>query len=198
MNPYDILGVSVDATLDEIKKAYRTKSKTMHPDRGGNEQEFAELTEAYEILSDTEKRSFYDKNGRSSDSMKHLITLAETVFKEALGWDRTDIKNGINCVLDKKIDFLNNQLKHLSSGLDETQEIINRIVKVPKDDFIGAMLRKELKMISLQIKQTNESMKDYETIRILLSEYSFTDLNQDIMGLFDQPKRRNLGGLNII
>ncbi|GAI32852.1 unnamed protein product [marine sediment metagenome] len=50
-NPFSILGVSEDATDDEIKKAYREKSKQFHPDKGGSDEEMAKINIAYEIIS---------------------------------------------------------------------------------------------------------------------------------------------------
>jgi len=60
---YDILGVSRNATIQEIRKAYRKKALKEHPDKGGNEEEFKKLTGAYEILKDDEKREIYNKHG---------------------------------------------------------------------------------------------------------------------------------------
>ena len=57
---YEILGVTKDATPEEIKKAYRLGALKHHPDRGGNEDEFKAISEAYEVLADTEKRHQYD------------------------------------------------------------------------------------------------------------------------------------------
>lgn len=61
---YDILGVSKKATADEIKKAFRKQARKHHPDAGGSEEKFKELNEAYEVLSDTEKRAQYDQFGQ--------------------------------------------------------------------------------------------------------------------------------------
>lgn len=60
---YKTLGVSRNATEDEIKKAYRRLARTHHPDAGGDEAKFKEINEAYEVLSDKKKRQLYDQYG---------------------------------------------------------------------------------------------------------------------------------------
>ncbi|NTU71798.1 MAG: molecular chaperone DnaJ [Coriobacteriia bacterium] len=63
-NYYDILGVKKSATADEIKKAFRKLARKHHPDAGGEEEKFKEINEAYETLSDDEKRKAYDQYGQ--------------------------------------------------------------------------------------------------------------------------------------
>lgn len=64
---YEVLGVSKDATEDEIKKAYRKRAMKFHPDRNSDdpdaEQKFKEASEAYEVLRDDETRRRYDQFG---------------------------------------------------------------------------------------------------------------------------------------
>ena len=59
-NYYDTLGVSEDASNDQIKRAFKDIAKQEHPDRGGNEAKFKEANEAYDTLKDTKKRQEYD------------------------------------------------------------------------------------------------------------------------------------------
>lgn len=65
---YEVLGVSKDASKDEIKKAYRKLSKQYHPDinkEPGADEKFKEIAEAYEVLSDDTKRAQYDQFGHA-------------------------------------------------------------------------------------------------------------------------------------
>lgn len=63
---YEVLGVSKDASADEIKKAFRKAAVKYHPDKeGGDETKFKEVNEAYEVLKDAQKRQRYDQFGHA-------------------------------------------------------------------------------------------------------------------------------------
>ena len=60
---YGTLGLAPDAALEDIKRAYRRKAREHHPDAGGDAERFKEVTHAYEVLSDPERRARYDRFG---------------------------------------------------------------------------------------------------------------------------------------
>lgn len=83
---YEILGVKKSASLDEIRKAYREMALRFHPDRVPHEQKkeaeekFKEVSEAYAVLSDAQKRALYDQYGHSGIDQKYAY---EDIFKGA-------------------------------------------------------------------------------------------------------------------
>lgn len=62
---YDLLDASPDASDADLKKAYRKKALRLHPDKGGDPELFKEVTHAYEVLSDSQKRHIYDRAGEA-------------------------------------------------------------------------------------------------------------------------------------
>lgn len=64
---YQILGVAKNATQEEIKRAFHKLAHKYHPHKGGDEKKFKEINEAYQVLSNSEKRRQYDQFGRVFD-----------------------------------------------------------------------------------------------------------------------------------
>lgn len=86
-DPYKVLGVAQEATLDDIKRAWRDLVKVHHPDKsGGNREQFEEVSRAYAILSDSKSRAEYDRDGSVTNEMDTRLLAASqivytTIFK---------------------------------------------------------------------------------------------------------------------
>jgi len=82
---YSRLQVDRRATDSEIKKAYRKQAMIMHPDKGGDTEQFKLLTEAYEVLSDPKKRTLYDKYGMDGLSQRAGMDFGGNQFPADFG-----------------------------------------------------------------------------------------------------------------
>lgn len=90
---YATLGVSKNASAEEIKKAYRRLAHQYHPDKGvGNEEKFKQASEAYSVLSNSEKRSQYDQFGPGFQNAQGFSGGGGP----ASGWDFEDIMRGFS------------------------------------------------------------------------------------------------------
>ena len=160
MNYYDTLGVTKDASPDEIKKAYRKLASKHHPDKGGDTKQFQDVQVAYETLSDPVKKSEYDHiqagGGRrefrfSQGNMDPSDVFGADIFEHlrrqfGMGGNgarhqrpptNRDVRVGIQV---KLVDTLEEQEKIIKVNLPgkSTEEIK---IKIPRGIYHGAQIR---------------------------------------------------------
>lgn len=149
-NYYEILGVDKKASQDDIKKAFRKLAQQHHPDKGGDEATFKEITEAYAVLGDEKKRREYDNYGQtfgaggfdpsqfggfggfnSQFAEFDLSDLFEG-FGDIFGGSRQRVKRGRDISMDIEITFKESVMGAKRSVL------INKVGKCDTCDATGA------------------------------------------------------------
>lgn len=133
MSYYTVLGVSKSASIDEIKKAYRMLAMKHHPDKGGDPEQFKQISEAYETLSDPQKRNAYDNpappienlfqsffGGTRAPEKRKLDDIIQTVhisLKDVF----TGVKKTFKCILDIPCKECTTTCKHCNGTGSITQ-----------------------------------------------------------------------------
>ena len=94
---YATLGVAPDASVDDIKRAYRRAARHAHPDRGGNHERMQALNEAKDVLTDPARRARYDagEDGQSSTEEEAARALILQLFAEAVDINKDDPVEGV-------------------------------------------------------------------------------------------------------
>jgi len=83
MDYYKLLNVNKEASDSEIKKSYRKLAKENHPDKGGDSEKFKQIAEAYEVLSNKDKRTQYDTFGKFDGSVNiNPFEIFESMFRD--------------------------------------------------------------------------------------------------------------------
>ena len=165
MNPYEILGVKKDATMAEIKKAWRNLAADNHPDRaGGDPKKMAEINAAYRLLRDPERRAAYDANGelKAPDSIEQQ---ARNLILSFLESNIANMHEDTDLIAATK-QFLSGKRGELRStqqqNKDQTRKCEKRRkrLKGPPDSFILWWLERRLQ----QLNEHAETMKKAEDV----------------------------------
>jgi hypothetical protein len=124
MDLYEVLGVARDATPDQIKRAYRRKSKAAHPDTGGNTEEFRALVLARDVLTDEEKRRTYDETGalpgdKNREAIECILRISAQLVAEN---PRCDILRGIRLSLDNSTQQASRNIASLEIAIKGVTE----------------------------------------------------------------------------
>jgi len=163
---YDTLGVAVDATKAEIKKAFKRKASKAHPDReGGDKAKFQELQRAYAVLSDDRSRTKYDTDGEEGG--EHVPTPREAAYQ--------NLSMLFTSIVSENMDTI------------ETIDIIKTIEanvkknRMPQKSIIKQM-EKRLGKISKAVQKLKRKVKKEGT----------PDLFEHILGMQAQDAQRSI------
>ena len=100
---YEVLGISKDTQINEIKAQYRKLALKFHPDRNKSSEaaeHFKEISEAYAVLSDTKKRQLYDQHGHAGVDGRYST---EDIFRGA-GFNFDDVGSILKIFLEEEDD----------------------------------------------------------------------------------------------
>jgi curved DNA-binding protein CbpA len=189
MNHYETLGVDSDATLDEIKKAYRAFAKELHPDKGGDEEQFKALNRAYVVLSDSEKREFYDLHGDIDEAKQNrLDEVLGAMIEDALNAEASDVAKHVLDEIRQGVAEMNRKERQLEKREAKLKKSVKRVKCKRGSDPITSRINAKLSAIASErsrIEQGREAL-DYVKARIE-GDFEFEKTERTIEPVYGMP-----------
>ena len=183
---YQILGVRRAASQEEIQRAYRRKAKTSHPDGGGSVKAFSELSTAYTVLTDPNRRIRYDSTGEIDPVRpNNLDVSAIEVIAQKLGLiihaehdvTSVDIAALIEQAIRADIAERNAGMSSLRRAIERARRIRDRVKRKAngEDNTLARVLAWHETTTRSHIKKSEEAVNSMERALEILKDYSFAD-----------------------
>lgn len=187
MNFYEILGVSKNATAEELKTAYRAKAMEHHPDKGGDKDTFAHIAEAYNVLSNPKLRKMYDTTGMYQiKSRKEMIR--EKAISNVAALLQSLIQKRSNepgffflNLVDVMREFMTDQiLPNISTSIKELKKEIKKLKKIKSRlscrsnfDVLSSLLDQQINSMIENIKNQKSEKLVAEAVLDILKDYDY-------------------------
>lgn len=145
-DPYEILGIARAATAAAVKSAYRQKVQLVHPDRGGDPEDFILVVRAFDLLSDPDSRRLFDETGIIDDDgvrnyrrevgqilADMFDTAVETAIATGLGLDSVNFIDQMAAAVDSGLEEARGQLSRTDHEIGSLQALRSRIRRTDYD-----------------------------------------------------------------
>lgn len=179
LNYYEILGVNKHATQEEIKRAYVRLARRYHPDRNPDDEEaerkFREASEAYEVLSDPEKRKLYDESGvkgvRDSgflgfNSMEDIFNRFEDIF----GKFGNFFGKGRNNVVMMRVD---------QDTIDKIDQLVDAGICKSRSESAAFLIDEGVKACSELFARINDKLRQIQQLKSELKDIIADELDDE-------------------
>jgi hypothetical protein len=156
---YKLLGIKNTASPEQIKKAYRKKAKKHHPDKGGDAEIFNKIQEAYDILSDPERRKAYDTTGTINNEPNYDLQEAVALVVDKIKWKIDALDNTIlltkGGMLLEVVTSIKEEIEEKGRNIEYEKERI-RLLKI-----LGKRMRTKKRKQINTAREAIEQLIDY-------------------------------------
>lgn len=183
MNPYTVLGVLPDAPAADIKSAYRSLSKTKHPDQGGSEAEFNELKLAYDVLRDPERRRRYDETGvidagaadnRRAELLQYIAAKLVALVTGAKNPEALDLISALKSAIDNEMEAITKDRADAEGRKKRFEGVQRRLgVKKGKQNVLAPLIQQQIDAMTAHMTMANGALEMRKEARRVVGEHKF-------------------------
>lgn len=176
MSHYETLGLQRDASIADIKRAFRRLAREHHPDRGGDSGRMQVINEAYAVLSDPERRRHYDEHGTDTPDVDPIVQEARQivtmVFAKIIdsGGSRNVLKTARSEVAKGK-QQLDLQRSSFLAQLASLQKQRGKVRARSGPNVFEGLLGQRIEAIQAQLKQADHGEQVHAAVVALLDSY---------------------------
>ena len=173
---YKVLGLKRGATLVEIKKVHRKLVVDLHPDKGGDPDKFREVQEAYDILSDPEKKAFYDKYGVNNESQ--LVDLFGKLIQECIGEgaNAASLVDHLGLKIERNVKVLTERAEKIARFKNTLTESLGHIkIDEKGDDLVTLGIQANLVQVNLELTQAENHVAIMGAAESVMEHYDTDD-----------------------
>jgi curved DNA-binding protein CbpA len=178
MTYYDELGVSRDATNEEIRAAFRRKAKEHHPDRGGDPEKMSAANRAYETLISPDRRLTYDRTGDDrppqTDNAAQQLVLATILEWMASATNSGDLITDVSARFDSDDRATRDQIDAGNKHLDRLRKRLKKLkFKGKGADFVRQAVAHKIKETKQQIEKLKDRRQMLARAKEILGNYEY-------------------------
>lgn len=189
-DPYDVLGIGKDASPEEIKAAYRARSKAAHPDAGGSVEEFQRIKSASMVLLDPSKRKQFDEEGiiddggpdnkvtRATEQVAHFF-IHQVNTQNNL--DYFDLITAAEHHFRAEIAHCNQRIHEGSVQVARFEKALSKLKIKKGSGVIKTMMTHHMGQIKKVMAANEEQMGIFKMSIAILSDYDFEHIKPQIL-----------------
>jgi curved DNA-binding protein CbpA len=173
-NPYEVLKVDRDATIDEIKKSYRSLLQQTHPDTNpGNEDKYAEVIQARALIGSVSAKRKFDSGEQKNEDPNNINIKKLMTLNRCIGLALNDEECNVNNFEDVVLHYLNKEKIDLLEAREMLSFKKRNITKIIREKYRGELNKKQIKAVGDNI--IDEINSNLNTIKEALEIHNACD-----------------------
>lgn len=180
---YEVLGVARDASLSAIKAAYRRRAKDLHPDAGGDPEDFRLLKLAHDVLSDPERRKIYDEAGdlpetppEGHQQARLYAAVGDTLLRilpQIKSPNYEDVLALLREAVAHQLRLTADQIPAVEQSLEKLTAIASRVQVKEGENILRSLIESRQESTRRQYEALLQERELYEDVQQFLDGYQY-------------------------